>query len=363
MPPKHKAGGCNCCDIPCRILYEQWSSGLTGWTEASGSWSHDPVFNLVSSSDTDAILVNDATSLSNRFGTYCIYNPSTPTPAKTPRMIIGYLDANNYVFGEHKAYEPSGVASFVLSIGKVVSGVETILCERTSTGGYGLAWFSAIAYDGEKIIFGIGSAFESRVRIGTGSLAYLTASSIFPGTQVGVGTGPLGTLSGGPGDPDLSFSAFSGFKSTYPYGSDCIEALNCCGECYEDTTMQVEITGTSSGGSPFDELIGTYVLLKGSGGTCTWLRSFTAAYPYSYNKTITLTYLTNGTTTTVWLRVIIYGWHYYAGSWHVNPETWFGVADDPDITIPCTDLADEIPYSYTVKGLDQPDLVATITAL
>lgn len=94
-------GGC-CCEPGCQFFTDAFSSsGLSSWTQVSGTWTESS--GVASTSSSNAVLLCDTDNPDGDANIKVSCTVNIATDGDTARIILDYIDTNNYWFAEFKA--------------------------------------------------------------------------------------------------------------------------------------------------------------------------------------------------------------------------------------------------------------------
>lgn len=160
------------------------------WTQVAGAWADDDADDTMQTDDADALLIADDAHSANTMRADASVRGDTA--GDKPRVVISYKDSSNYLFAELTLHATCGT----LSLGKVVSGTETILETASVPDAVVDAWHAlTICYDCETpdaSSSGCDDILQARVVTSAGTTRVISDCSTTAdasGTKAGLATG------------------------------------------------------------------------------------------------------------------------------------------------------------------------------
>lgn len=243
---KKNSPGCTCCET-CKIaedLFDTGSSLSADWSVRSGTWTVGS--GSASTSSTSALAIHNTAAMTLTDGV-SVSAQVVPDTGVKPRLIVDYVDDNNYHFAEFGAT--------TTSIYKRASGSNSLIISGSLTPG-GSNWFPRLCLNGDSI----------SARFDSGSLAIGSTTTPHNGLKAGIGRDSTA------GNASFGVFNFDKLKSeTRPTCPTCAVCNQCDGST--PSMMKVVIAGFTNPSCTF--LNGTYFLpflyaASGFGDSCEW---------------------------------------------------------------------------------------------
>lgn len=245
------------CCCGCGVF--DWSEGdtLDPWEQVAGSWSYNST--RLETSDTDGLLIADRVHpLGNgapRVLDVFLRVNGEPELAGRPRLVIDYVDADNFTFAEILI---DGATS-TLRLGQTVAGVESILTSAAvdfqSDSIFRACW------NGSEISAAVSGNFsQGKVRV------WHTLAAL-PGQRVGLGTGSDATA--------IHFEDFDWYyhdSASRPECESCVPS-SCCGGT-PPAVVKVVLEGDYGETEWGAALPGTWLVPLYDQSSCIWRQRF-----------------------------------------------------------------------------------------
>ena len=241
----------NCCGC-CTIYADTFATDTiaTAWTSVSGTFTVGS--GVASTTDASALMVANTESGAAATAVYCGVTITCATSSDKGRVILAYVDSDNYWYAE---IQP-GASNGTLKLFQRSSGSDT---QRGSTA-------TVVGYtSGAKTV-----CFEiipGNVLVTTATVAVSYAATVaVASTQAGVGTGS--------GSSSVTYDNFTYSKHTYEDAA-CVSCNSFCTNCDSGTChkeVQVTVIGIANSACALcTNLNATWsVTSTCASGTCTW---------------------------------------------------------------------------------------------
>lgn len=208
---------CSQCCGPCLRFNDAFNSTLgANWTQVAGSWSVSGGQLEVATSGAMIIEDTVGSDLSGNIQVNC----TLPADGSIIRIIGGYQDSSNYVYGELEIVS----SATKVRVGQVLGGVDTVMKESDGGGGsIGSETSFRFCWDAHRL-----TAF-----VGENLVASYAGPVTIPGYQGGLAT--LGTAG------TFKFNVYNYYKNFHD-SSDCDVCIGCADACREfPDTLEVDV--------------------------------------------------------------------------------------------------------------------------
>ncbi len=265
-------GAPGCCCESCTIFRDTFDSDDLGsnWDQRAGTWAIAGG-NMTVSAGASLNIYNDAHP--DAIPEMYVYASMKGTAADdTARVVIGYVDDNNYFFGQIRFTGTGGAGTPQVRLGRVNAGVESYLTSETAGNLDGSGWATlAMCYVAGRLTLneydGVPPASIGDTVISASSATNVTVTGTKCGVAVGVQTGTV---------------SFGQFDFEYYISGDHPTCRGCrenCAACSSGTTpyaMQVTFHGVADNDcASCDTFFNDATFILRPTGTCTFALSIT----------------------------------------------------------------------------------------
>jgi len=251
--------GCECCEA-CDVFYSDsyaTDTIATNYAVSAGSWSVSG--GTLRTSSDDALILSNALPTSGVSSVRVQVVASSATAGDVAKIVAGYVDANNYWYGE---FSP-GASNGTLKLFEVSGGVTTQ--HRATHEVYNATAAASLCLSLQSGAVHLAASVGGFFGFPRTSIS-VAASPTIAGTKAGVGTGSIAV---GP-------AQFDDYDFANIICQECITACSLCESDFVPDELDVEITGLVSQSGCVATCDGpwTFTLQRfqglGTGSSCLW---------------------------------------------------------------------------------------------